>query len=93
MVCIWSMCDSLTDSDSDLHFLRECSHTSMKEKRQFDLYNLIKYAVRLDCLSNTALEDVCLLANILDEQTVIAILNIVCEMHDLRFYLYLLYIF
>ncbi len=39
---------------------------------------------KLDYLSDTDLTDVCLLANIMDDQTTIAILKIVCEMHDLR---------
>ncbi len=55
----------------------------MKVKSQ-ELYNLNKYTLGLDWLSNTALADVCLLANMVAEQTAIAILNIVCEMHDLR---------
>ncbi len=62
----------LTEKDSVMHFLRECSHTSMTVKRQ-ELCNLIKYALRLDWLSNITLADYCLLA----------ILKIVCEMYDL----------
>ncbi len=81
--CRYIMCDSLTEKDSVMHFLSECSHTSMKVKRE-DLCNLIKYALMLDWLSNIALADVCLLSNMVDEQTTIAILNIVCEMYNLR---------
>ncbi len=76
------MCDSLTEKDNVMHFLSKCSHTSMKVKRQ-ELCNLIKYTLRLDWLLNIALADVCLLANMV-EQTAIAILKIVCKMHDLK---------
>lgn len=56
----------------------------MKVKRQ-ELWNLIKYALRLGLLSNKPyLADVWLLANMVEEQTSIAISNVLCEMHDLR---------
>ncbi len=50
----------------------------------FIVHSIFKYDLRLDWLSNIALTDVWLLANIEEEQTAIAILKIVCEMHDLR---------
>ncbi len=78
------MYDVLTDEDSVMQFLSECSQTIMMVKRQ-ELCNLIKYALRLDCVSNIALADVCLIANMVEEQTTIAIFLIfLCEMHDLR---------
>ncbi len=58
-------------------------HALLKVKRQ-ELCNLIKYSLRLVWLSNTALADVYLLANMIEEQRAIAILNIVCKIHDLR---------
>ncbi len=48
--------------------------------------SFVNHALRLDWLSNIALTDVCLLANMVDEQTAMAVLNIVCEIHDLRVY-------
>ncbi len=52
------MCDYLTENDTVMHLIRECHpHTRMMLKRQ-ELCNLIKYALRLDCLSNIALADV-----------------------------------
>ncbi len=49
-----------------------------------ELCSPIKYALRLDWLSNTALADVCLLMFMVEEQPAIAILKIVCKIHDLR---------
>ncbi len=65
-----SMCDSLNERVSVLHFLSED-----EEAREFS--NLINYALRLDWLSYITLADACLLANMVVEQTVIAISKIV----------------
>ncbi len=77
------MCDSPTERDTILDFLTDCSHTGMKKKRQ-EWCSILKYALRLDWLSDITSADVCLLANMVDEQTAIAILNILCEMYDVR---------
>ncbi len=81
--CRCILCDSLTEKDSIFHFISEYCHNSIKVNRQ-ELCNLIKYDLRLDWLSNIALADVFLLANVLELQTVIAILKIACEMDDLK---------
>ncbi len=81
--CRCSMCDSLTERDSVLHFSNECSRADIKVKRQ-KVCELVQYALRLDWLANIAFTDVCLFTNMVDEQTAMAILNIVCVIHDLR---------